>query len=349
MPESEFKKPVDSEEEIKLDSGLIYADWSQGSAFSGYPARLEVGTVFVGNGAKIEISGKSEGGKKFDKIKDTINANKYTGEIDIPEDVEPGDMIWFEVKLSANSIDGESSRIPVYPAPLITNMAWSAQEARRGDVLKLTADVERVEAGTEALVTILEYDNDSAHDKIVEIPAEIRDMKLELEWEYEYHEDADELPTSEEVGRYGGEYNPPEYFFIIDIKGFKAGAGQESGLLTFKDYIEIVLRDAGNVPKADERYVLHMPDGSTRDGNLDSDGKAREEGIPPGHVKVEFPDMRQVDPPADEVEQEETQGGEEEDGEDSEEQSGTQQEEEEGQSGGQREDQEGQAESQQEG
>jgi hypothetical protein len=290
MPESEFTKPVDSEEEIKLDSGLIYADWSQGSAFSGHPARLEVGTVFVGNGAKIEISGKSEGGKKFGKIKDTINANKYTGEIDIPEDVEPGDMIWFEVKLSANSIDGESSRIPVYPAPLITNMAWSEQEARRGDVLKLTADVERVEAGTEALVTILEYDNDSAHDKIVEIPAEIRDMKLELEWEYEYHEDVDELPTSEEVERYGGDYNPPEYFFVIDVKGFRAGAGQESGLLTFKDYLELRMLDNDGMPVGDIGYKVHLPDGTERDGSLDSEGYSREDGIPPGMCRVEFED-----------------------------------------------------------
>ena len=305
MPEFEFKKPIDSEEEIKLDSALIYADWAQGSAFSGGPAKFEVGTVFVGNGAKIEVSGKSEGGKRLGKVKSIINANKFIGSLDIPEDVEPGDEIYFEVKLSANSIDGESSRIPVYPAPLITNMAWSEQEARRGDVLKLTADVEKVEAGTEVLVTILEYDNDGAHDKIVEIPAEIKDMKLEIEWEYEYHEDVDELPTSEEVERYGSSYNPPEYFFVIDIKGFRAGTGQESGLLTFKDYIEIALRDAGGVPKADERYVLHLPDGSTREGSLDAEGRATEEGIPPGHIKVEFPDMIQVDLPEDRIEQEE--------------------------------------------
>ncbi|MCP4550266.1 MAG: hypothetical protein GY835_27720 [bacterium] len=304
MPESEFKKPIDAREEIKLDSALIYADWAQGSAFSGARAKFEIGTVFVGNGAKIEVSGKSGQGKNLGKVKSVINANKFVGGLDIPEDIEPGDEISFTVKLSANNIDGESSKIPVYPAPVVTNMAWSAQEARRGDLLKLTADVEKVEPGTEALVTILEYDDDGAHDKIVEIPAEIKDMKLEIEWEYEYHEDVDELPTSEEVERYGGSYNPPEYFFVIDIKGFKIGRERESGLLTFKDHIEIALRDAGGVPKADERYVVHLPDGSTRDGSLDAEGRAIEQGIPPGHVKIEFPDMRQVDPPEDNLERE---------------------------------------------
>jgi hypothetical protein len=174
-------------------------------------------------------------------------------------------------------------------------MAWSAKEARRGDTLKLTADVDKVEGGTEATVTILEYDNDGAHDKIVELPAVIKDKKLEIDWEYEYHEDVDELPTSEEVQRYGASYNPPEYFFVIDINGFKTGTAQESGLLTFKDYIEISLCDADGNPRADERYVLHLPDGSTKEGRLDARGKAREEGIPPGHIRVEFPGRRQVD------------------------------------------------------
>jgi len=294
MPNSEFKKPTDSKEEIKLDSALIYADWRQGAAYTGYGASFEVVTVFVGNGAKIEITGKSEKGKKLGKIKGTIDSNRYIGHLDIPSDTEPGDLAYFEVKLSANGIDGESSRIPVRPAPVVTNMAWSAKEARRGDTLKLTADVDKVEPGTEATVTILEYDNDGAHDKIVELPAVIKDKKLEVEWEYVYHEDVDELPTSEEVKRYGASYNPPEYFFVIDINGFRSGTKQESGILAFKDYIEISLRNADGNPRADEKYVLHLPDGSKKEGRLDARGKAREEGVPPGHVRVEFPDMKQV-------------------------------------------------------
>jgi len=295
VPELKFTKPADSKEEIKLESALIYADWRQGAAYTGYGAAFELVTVFVGNGAKIEITGKSEKGKKLGKIKDTIDSNRYIGSFDIPSDAEPGDQVWLEVKLQANGIDGESSRIPVRLAPIVTKMAWSAKEARRGDTLKLTADVDKVEGGTEATVTILEYDNDGAHDKIVELPAVIKDKKLEIDWEYEYHEDVDELPTSAEVERYGASYNPPEYFFVIDINGFKAGTAQESGLLTFKDYIEISLRDALGKPRADEKYVLHLPDGSTKEGRLDARGKAREEGIPPGHIRVEFPDMRQVD------------------------------------------------------
>jgi hypothetical protein len=292
VPESKFTKPTDSAEEIKLESALIYADWRQGAAYAGGKAGFEVVTAFVGNGAKIEISGKSEKGKKLGKIKDVIGANKYAGFFEIPADTEPGDRISFEAKLPSNGINGESGKIPVYPAPVVTNMKWSAKEARRGDVLKLTADIDKVSGGTEALVTIFEYDRDGAHDKIAEIPAVIKDMKLDVEWEYENHEDVDELPTSEEAQRYGSSYNPPEYFFVIDINGFKAGMQRESGILAFKDYIEISLRDTEGNPRVDERYVIHLPDGSTKEGRLDSRGKARADGIPPGQIRVEFPDMR---------------------------------------------------------
>ncbi len=296
MPESKFNKQTDSEEKVKLDSALIYAAWKDGAAYTGAPAGFVVGTVFVGNGAKIEIAGKSEGGKSLGKIKDTIDSNRYAGEFEIPDDTDPGDEIYFTVKISKNGIDEESNRIPVFQGPLITNMQWSEQEARRGDVLKLTADVEKVANGTEVLVTIYEYDEDGAHDKIAEIPAEIKDFKLEVEWEYEYHEDTDEIPTTAEMGRYGGSYNPPEYFFTVKCGGFEAGKERESGLLTFKDYIDIVLRDAAGNPAADARYIVHLPDGSQREGQLDAGGRAREEGIAPGHIEVEFPDLRQVDP-----------------------------------------------------
>lgn len=292
MPESKFSKPTDSAEEIKLESVLIYADWRQGAAHPGGRAGFEVVTAFVGNGAKIEISGKSEKGKKLGKIKGTMEANKYVGSFDIPGDIEPGDHISFEAKLSANNIDGESSAIPVYPAPVVTNLKWSAREARRGDVLKLTADVDKVPGGTEAFVTIFEFDRDGAHDKIAEIPAVIKDMKLDVEWEYEYHEDVDEIPTEREMREYGKSYNPPEYFFAVRIGDVEYGTKQESGLLLFKDWIEVVLFDDKGRPVPDTDYILRLPDGAEIRGRLDAAGKARVEDVP-GKFKIVFPNWEE--------------------------------------------------------
>jgi hypothetical protein len=293
VPESKFSKPTDSVEEIKLESALIYADWRQGAAYAGRSAGFEVVTVFVGNGAKIEISGKSEKGKKLGKIKGEMEANRYVGSFDIPDDIEPGDQISFEAKLSANNINGESSAIPVYPAPVVTNMKWSAKEAKRGDRLRLTADVDKVPGGTEALVTIFEYDRDGAHDKIAEIPAMIKDLKLDVEWEYEYHEDVDEIPTEREMREYGTSYNPPEYFFAVRIGGAEYGTKQESGLLLFKDWIEVELLDDKGRPVPDTDYILRLPDGAEKRGRLDAAGKARVEDVPPGKFKIVFPNWEE--------------------------------------------------------
>ena len=155
-------------------------------------------------------------------------------------------------------------------------------------------DIEGVPDQTDVLVIIMEYDQDGVHDKIVEIPTVVKDKKIEVQWEYEYHEDTDEIPTDQEMRRYGRSYNPPEYFFVIDTEGQRFGQKQESKLLLFKDYIEIILKDAGGNRVANEQYVLHLPDGTQRRGTLDGQGYAKEAGVPPGNVSIEFPNRRQI-------------------------------------------------------
>lgn len=57
------------------------------------------------------------------------------------------------------------------------------------------------------------------------------------------------------------------------------------------DWVEVTLTDANGEPRANEAYVLRLADGSERSGNLDSNGHAREEGLPPGTVLLSFPDL----------------------------------------------------------
>ena len=75
-----------------------------------------------------------------------------------------------------------------------------------------------------------------------------------LRLNHKYFEDSDEIPTQEELDKYGGAYNPPEYFFVINIDGFEFGHEQESGILGFKDYIEINLVDEKGNKSAKEKY-----------------------------------------------------------------------------------------------
>jgi len=118
----------------------------------------------------------------------------------------------------------------------------------------------------------------------------VRDSKIEVQWEYEYHEDTDEIPTEEELQEYGRHYNPPEYFFMIRFEDVEYGEGQQSGLLTFKDYVDIELTNGMGEPVADAEYVLTYADGTERRGNLDAEGRARVDDVPPGGYTVMFPD-----------------------------------------------------------
>jgi len=79
---------------------------------------------------------------------------------------------------------------------------------------------------------------------------------------------------------------------VIKIGEQRFGAKQESGILTFKDYIEIELLNEDGEVVPNEKYVLHLADGTERRGQLDGSGHAREENVPPGKVRVEFPDSK---------------------------------------------------------
>ena len=91
----------------------------------------------------------------------------------------------------------------------------------------------------------------------------------------------DDIPTEEE-SEMG--YNPPEYFFRVRMGEIFV----DSGLLEFKDWIEIELRDEDGNPIVEEEYTLILPDGSEKKGNLDKNGCAREIDIPPGKIIIKF-------------------------------------------------------------
>jgi len=292
MSELKFTGSTDSEEEIKLDSSLIYASWSDSVAYGGQTSRFEIGTVFVGNGAKIKIQGKSKKGKKLGKISDVIRSNKYVGHFDIPEDIELGDEVYFEVKLPANGLDGESDRIPAYPPVKVSNLKWSAKETRRDDVLKLTADIEGCRGGTELMITVYEYDADGAHDRITEFPAEVKDDRIEVMWEFEYHDPTVKIPTESSIQKHDkkSHYAQPQYFFTVTVAGEKYGGKQESGLLKFKDKFQFRPISDDGEPFPKEKYILRLADGTERKGTLDDKGQGVEEDLPPGEVTILLPD-----------------------------------------------------------
>ncbi len=287
--QTKFSKSTDSKHKVTLESKLIYAVWKASEAPKGQSVWYDIGFAFVGEGAPAKIKLKKANGSTVATIEESVRRNRLCKIMNIPASLEVNEMIYFEVELAKNGIKGESNRIPVVPPIIVEDMQWSQQEARRGDVLTLSANVRNANEDAPAIVTVLEYDNDGAHDRITSMETKVRNKKVELLWEYEYHEDTDEIPTQEEMQRYGRNYNPPEYFFIIEIGGQLFGEEQESGILRFKDYIEVQANEPDGTAIADEDVKVTLPDGSEKTGKTDANGYCKIEGIPPGRCQIEFP------------------------------------------------------------
>ena len=298
----EYEKQTDEIHEVKLDSKITNVNWRQKIATVGDKVSFFVQTHYVGSGSDIEVKfedkkGKirlstgDEPGKMKGIVSGKVYGDQFMGTIVIPEKAR--EELKFTVKLNKHGLEMKSKPIIVFPKINVTNLKWGQKEARRGDVVKLSADIEGLPDEAEVMILIYEYDQDGAHDFITKFPCRVQNKKIETEWEYEYHEDTDEIPTQEEKEKYGKNYNPPEYFFVIDFHGQRFGEEQESGLLEFKDWIELVLFDGAGIEIPDIGYKLTLPDGNQRSGKLDKNGYAKQDDIPPGKATVEW-DLKDV-------------------------------------------------------
>ena len=114
--------------------------------------------------------------------------------------------------------------------------------------------------------------------------ATVKGGKINAQWEYQYREERE--VSSEQQGL--GGYSDPEHYFIVHVTDDKTRSGQ----LKHQDYIEIELKDQDDNPISDEKYILHLPNGEVRKGNLNSNGYKKEEKLPPGKYDIEFPELK---------------------------------------------------------
>ena len=286
--QTRFTAQTDQPNVFTVDSAIMSAVWVDRCGIPGTEVACEVRTALVGEGSTIRLVGKTENGKRLGKIKDTIFRNVYRGTFVVPDKVKPGDLLFFEVKLPKLGLSAESNRIPVRPQIQVRTMAWDRTEARRGDILTLTCAFDSpIRDNTEATVIIYEYDRDGNHDPVIKIPTTVMKGKVELKWEFEYFEDTAEIPTEDELRKYGKHYSPPEYFFVVVVEGVPLGREQQSGLVRFRDTFEQHLLDSYGMPLADHDVVLHLPDGSRKDVKTDDRGIVRLEETNPGPVLVQ--------------------------------------------------------------
>ena len=284
--------PTDSQQKITVESQLIYALWEQGRAYAGFEAHFEVKTLLVGDGGKVKATLYTDKGKKLGKVEGVMVCNRWRGRIVIPEKVKPDDFVYLEVELPKHRLSLDSNSIPVRPPIEVSSMKWSKSEVHRDEEVMMTCNFTNgVEEGDEVTVIVYEYDNDGNHDPIVKIPTIIKNNKVELKWNYIYQEDTDDIPTEEELQKYGKHYNPPEYFFVVMVDTVPVGSRQESGILRFLDYIEFHVFNHKHVAVADKTYTITFADGKKQDGKLDKNGYVKLENVPAGPFMLEVEGM----------------------------------------------------------
>ena len=270
---------TDKVQKIKLDSSIEQVLWTKKSSSPGGKAGLEVLTQFVGNNSEISIQLSDKSGKTFETIKKKMFGNKFWTEITVPEKAE--EQLFAEVKLSKLCLSKKSNPLNLLPTIEIKNLKWDRDEVHRGDIVKITADITNVYDGAEAEVQIWEHDSDNAHDFIASIPVIVKNKKIEADWEFQYVDDTDDIPTQEESEK---GYKWPEYFF----RAVCGGKSANSKLLKFKDWVEIEVKDKLGIPITNKDYKLLFPDGTEKEGKLTEEGKIRIEDLPPGKIKFQL-------------------------------------------------------------
>lgn len=175
----------------------------------------------------------------------------------------------------------------------VSNAKWSKEKAEVGEKVKMTADVEGFEDGTEAIIQIYKRDIKGPDVVFETIETQVSGGKVEEDWKYVIPEEEAKKESDEtEFTR----YSAPEYYFEVIIDRCKS----RSGLLGFKDWIEIELRDEDDNPIAEEEYILYLSNGEIRKGKLNKNGYKKEEKIPPGSCRMRFPNLQNVEDIAEE-------------------------------------------------
>ncbi len=166
----------------------------------------------------------------------------------------------------------------------ITEAKWSKASARDGETVQMQVSLEGIEDGTSAVFEIFERSPNSPDESLRTIEdAEVRGDKIEAEWHYEWIDD--EIADSEDQ-RQRPKPQSPGFYFEVSVAGMSA----RSGILDYKDFIEVTLVDVEDKPVPDEKFIAYLPDGQVREGTLDGNGYAKIENIPPGAWSVSFPD-----------------------------------------------------------
>lgn len=161
----------------------------------------------------------------------------------------------------------------------LQNAKWSKEIAKVGDKVKLTAESKGLETGQKATIQIFKKNLNAADVLVKTIEKEISNDKIEVEIENKFEESE---PGSNSISN--------GYYFEV----FSGQCRTKSGMLFNEDTIEIELKDDEGNPKANEEFILFLPNGKVEQGKLDGNGYKKIEKVPSGNYSVKFPNLKNL-------------------------------------------------------
>jgi len=227
---AQFDKSTDQAQTGQLDSKIVNALWGRKRVVAGNSVDVEVWTHFVGSGSDIEVKVEDKDGRAVAQLQGKVYGDYFGMPVAVPEDAR--ETLTFTAQLPKHGLSAKSGALTVIPPVKVTNLKWGKSQARQGENVKLSADVQGLPDGIEALIMIYEHDPDGANDIITKFVGRVKRGRIEAQWVFDPQADPGGIPSDEEMRRQGKPPYEPRYFFVIDVFGKRFGAGQESGFLS---------------------------------------------------------------------------------------------------------------------
>ncbi|MFQ5498508.1 MAG: hypothetical protein ACE5FH_02445 [Candidatus Zixiibacteriota bacterium] len=164
---------------------------------------------------------------------------------------------------------------------VIRDARWSVREAEVGQKVTMKVITAGIEDGTKATLDIYVRDLSFASQHLATICTEVRSDRIEQEWELTID---DKLLNLQDEKMETGRYSVPFYYFVVAIDTLT----ERSGLLKYKDWLELTVKDEDGKALADKEYTVLFPNGKICTGTLDANGYVKIEKTPPGRMKLKM-------------------------------------------------------------
>lgn len=289
---AEFNGQTDKVLQIKLTSVLIAVKWGLPAVALGGTLPLEVQTLYVGDGSKIEIKVKDAQGQLVDSVSGFVYSNYFKMPYTVKADAS--NTLYFEAELPEHKLKGRSGPVRVSLIK-ITELKWfdeagkEAAETEEEQVLTLKAKVAGVQDGTEAFITVLLKLGETGELPVFEGSALVTAGAVSLDWKAGLKKSPLEIKGHTTLDKVGEEYYHPELLFKVACQGALAASPVIPVVHALVLYYEASPGVAG---KFEGRKIgILAPDGTREDKAIPADGRIEVKPTKPGVYTTDESDI----------------------------------------------------------